>query len=201
MLQVYRKLLKKSGKPTELPEYKYVYAPWEGDGPSQEQIERARRKFQTAASWKPPYKPMTVPHVPDNMYTFGKEGMTVPIAIFKGQEDPVIGPEWTYPGIYDIKKYAAATTTEQLIMKDRELRSQGESLPYWQRRSLRVRTNNINFMAGVKIRRVRYGAWRPFQRVKGKKTKSRAETAAQKKAEAAAAAEKQKLEAKDTTKK
>eukprot|EP00388_Colpodella_angusta_P023283 GDKJ01059489.1.p1 GENE.GDKJ01059489.1~~GDKJ01059489.1.p1 ORF type:complete len:122 (-),score=14.48 GDKJ01059489.1:60-386(-) len=37
------------------------------------------------------------------MYTYGKEGFTLPIAIFKDQTDPVIGPEWIYPGIYENK--------------------------------------------------------------------------------------------------
>jgi hypothetical protein len=41
--------------------------------------------------------------VPKNMYTYGKEGSSVPISIFKDQEDPIIGPEHTYPGIYELK--------------------------------------------------------------------------------------------------
>jgi hypothetical protein len=41
--------------------------------------------------------------------------MTVPIAIFKEQQDPVIGPEWTYPGIYENKIACVMMYTYELF--------------------------------------------------------------------------------------
>ena len=98
-------LLKKSGKPTDVKEYKQVYLPYEGEAPSKADLERERRKFMhcPALFTDGTRRMMPVVTVPDNMYTFGKEGMSIPIAIFKDQQDPVIAPEWTYPGIYENK--------------------------------------------------------------------------------------------------
>ena len=109
-------LLKKSGKPTDVKEYKQVYLPYEGDAPTKMEVERERRKFMHCGLL---YRDGTrrmlpVTTVPENMFTFGKEGMSIPIAIFKDQKDPVIGPEHTYPGIYENKIAGQPATLNDL---------------------------------------------------------------------------------------
>ena len=96
-------LLKKSGKPLEMPDYKQAYLPYE-KAPTDREIQAANAAFQNCPDWQSGYtKKLRVLEVPQNLYTYGKEGMTVPISIFKDQDDPVIGPEHTYPGIYELK--------------------------------------------------------------------------------------------------
>ena len=189
--------LKKCGKPGEPLPIKYVYTPWADEGPSEAKVAAARRKFQQVKFWRAPHPVMPVKDVPDNMYTYGKEGMSLPIAIFKDQPDPVIGPEWTYPGIYDMKKFCQAKSFEDLVMKRDMLRAQkgadneefddtDDYLDYWEKRQLRARTETLMRIANNRMRKASSFSWFPHTRVKGKKPKSRAETAAQRKAEQAA---------------
>lgn len=67
------------------------------------------------------------------MYTYGKEGMSIPIAIFKDQKDPVIGPEWTYPGIYENKVAMRDVSLHELF--EMEASEKGFDSP-WQRKEL-----------------------------------------------------------------
>ena len=97
--------LKKIGKPMDLPPYKQVRLPYK-EPPTEAEIQRERKKFMAkfpGPSSKSKSNYYEVPTVPDNMYTYGKEGMSLPIAIFKDQPDPVISAEHTYPGIYENK--------------------------------------------------------------------------------------------------
>eukprot|EP00759_Apiculatamorpha_spiralis_P039453 PhF_6_TR38288/c0_g1_i1/m.57124 len=176
-------LLKKSGKPTDLPDYKYAYTYWEDAGPTAEAVARARQKFISVPFWKTGKK-VDVVTVPENMYTYGKEGMQLPISIFKDQPDPVIGPEWTYPGIYEIKTSSRPTNFEALVEK---MTNDPNGLNYWEAKSLKVRSNSMAGLALNRLGKIKRRNFIPHQREKGKKAKSRAETAAQKKAEAAAA--------------
>ena len=108
-----RTLLKKSGKPGDTPAYTQAYLPYE-TAPTKLELDQQRKKFSQAYfGYNEHRKLVEVKDVPDNMYTYGKEGMTVPISIFKEQKDPTIGPEWTYPGIYENK----------IVLKDRTLQS------------------------------------------------------------------------------
>lgn len=97
-------LRKKSGKPLETPPApKQVYLPYDTP-PTKQELEAARRKFsrlQARVNGKTQVLPVF--DVPENMYTYGKEGMSLPIAIMKDEPDPVIGPEHTYPLIYENK--------------------------------------------------------------------------------------------------
>lgn len=110
--------LKRGGKPTETPDYKQVYLPYDVE-PTKAELEAARRKFSTAYYARREHrKSVEVRDVPKNMYTYGKEGMSLPIAIFKDQSDPVIGPEWTYPGIYENKIAARQWYLDELFEKE-----------------------------------------------------------------------------------
>lgn len=113
-------LLKKSGKPDkDLPEYKQAYLPYE-TAPTKAELDNARRRFLQAPFGKGELRRMVdVKDVPQNMYTYGKEGMSVPIAIFKDQVDPIIGPEWTYPGIYENKIACQLDFTHELFEMER----------------------------------------------------------------------------------
>ncbi|KNH04384.1 hypothetical protein XU18_4351 [Perkinsela sp. CCAP 1560/4] len=186
--------LKKSGKPTTYAELKYVYTPWTDNGPPPEKIAAARGKFSHLKFWRVPHTVVPVSEVPENMYTFGKEGMALPISIFKDQPDPVIGPEWTYPGIYDMKKYSKAVSFEDLVTKKDRLNDErktqpgeyvdtDEPLDYWERRQLRARTLHTLRVIQTRMMKASRYTWFPYSRKKGKKAKSRAETAAQRKAE------------------
>ncbi|EPY25639.1 hypothetical protein STCU_01493 [Strigomonas culicis] len=125
-------LLKRSGKPGDLPAYKQVYLPYD-TAPTKMELDRERRKFARAYHGRQEHKKMVeIKDVPENMYTYGKEGMSVPISLFKEQADPVIGPEWTYPGIYENKIAAQQWYTEELF--DRETKDAFESP--WQRQIL-----------------------------------------------------------------
>ena len=102
-LRATSRLHKRSGKPTETPDYKQVYLPYEV-APTKAELDRERRRFSQCPFGKENQRrAIDVKDVPANMYTFGKEGMSIPIGIFKDQPDPVIGAECTYPGIYENK--------------------------------------------------------------------------------------------------
>ena len=188
-------LLKKAGKPGDPQPVKYAYTPWaDGEGPTPAKIAATRGRFQNLKYWRTPQSVIQVRDVPENMYTYGKEGMSLPIAIFKDQPDPVIGPEWTYPGIYDMKKFCQHKSFEDLVTKKDELNRANaaktgvyadtdETLDYWEQRQLRARTETLIRIAKNRMAKAGTFSWFPNTRVKGKKPKSRAETAAQRKAE------------------
>ncbi|KAG5510869.1 hypothetical protein JKF63_06370 [Porcisia hertigi] len=112
-------LLKRSGKPGDLPAYKQAYLPYDV-APTKMELDRERRKFMHAYSGRMEHRKMIeVKDVPQNMYTYGKEGMSIPISIFKDQADPVIGPEWTYPGIYENKIVAQQWYMEELFNREK----------------------------------------------------------------------------------
>lgn len=112
--------LKRSGKPGDYPDYKQVYLPYD-TAPTKLELDRERRKFTHAYVGRLEHKRLVeVKDVPQNVYTYGKEGMSVPISIFKEQNDPVIGPEWTYPGIYENKVVAQHWYTQELFDRERE---------------------------------------------------------------------------------
>lgn len=113
-------LWKKSGKPDkEGPDYKQAYLPYE-TAPTKAELDNSRRRFLQAPFGKGEFRKMVdVKDVPLNMYTYGKEGMSVPIGIFKDQVDPVIGPEWTYPGIYENKIACQINFTDELFEMER----------------------------------------------------------------------------------
>lgn len=118
-------LRKRSGKPVDLPDYKQVYLPYDTP-PTKLELDRERRRFTHAYCGRQEHKKLVeVKDVPQNLYTYGKEGMSVPISIFKDQADPVIGPEWTYPGIYENKIVAQHWYTQELF--ERESRGSFES--------------------------------------------------------------------------
>ncbi|KAK7194456.1 hypothetical protein NESM_000362200 [Novymonas esmeraldas] len=109
---------KRSGKPGDLPAYKEVYLPYDTP-PTKMELERERRRFAQAYSGRMEHRKLVeVKDVPQNMYTYGKEGMSIPIAIFKDQTDPVVGPEWTYPGIYENKIVAQHWYAEELFQRE-----------------------------------------------------------------------------------
>lgn len=58
--------------------------------------------------------------------------MSIPISIFKDQQDPVIGPEWTYPGIYENKIACQLDYTSELFEMERSNSFKSE----WQRNKL-----------------------------------------------------------------
>lgn len=127
-----RTLRKRSGKPLELPDYKQVYLPYDEE-PSAAELDNARKKFSVAYHGRCENRKLVeVKNVPRNMFTYGKEGMSVPISIFKEQADPVIGPEWTYPGIYENKIVSQPWYLEELF--DREKNNTFESP--WQKQVL-----------------------------------------------------------------
>lgn len=113
-------LRKRSGKPDNVLPYTQPYLPYE-TAPTKQELERERRRFakqpgNTADTCKQTFD---VKEVPENMFTYGKEGMTIPISIFKDQQDPVIAPEWTYPGIFENKVVMKLTETSELFEMDR----------------------------------------------------------------------------------
>lgn len=129
--------LKKSGKPLDTPDYKQVYLPYEV-APTAAEIERHRKAFSQAPHFITGKK-IPVRDVPANMYTFGKEGMSIPIAIFKDQPDPVIGPEWTYPGIYENKIVARPRTLEMMA----EMEMTGKWPSPWVKGQLTMKVNHL----------------------------------------------------------
>jgi hypothetical protein len=114
-------LLKRSGKSAETPEYKQAYFPYEAKAaPTAAELDRERRRFSQCYFGKESGRKLVeVRDVPQNMYTYGKEGMTVPIAIFKDQTDPIIGAEHTYPGIYENKIACQHMYTYELFEMER----------------------------------------------------------------------------------
>eukprot|EP00796_Vickermania_ingenoplastis_P002585 gene2585-1604_t len=168
-------LLKRGGKPTDTPDYKQVYLPYDVEPTAAEQ-ESARRKLSVAYHGRCEHKKLVeVKTVPNNVYTYGKEGMSIPISIFKDQADPVIGPEWTYPGIYENKIVSQHWYTQELF--DREKRGTFES-PWQQqvldnqvkRRLSRVarRMALLNLKAIDLFQKERGGPRRPGQETPGK---------------------------------
>lgn len=112
-------LFKRSGKPGDLPDYKQAYLPYD-TAPTKLELAREHRKFTHAHVGRQEHKRLVeVRDVPQNMYTYGKEGMSIPISIFKEQNDPVIGPEWTYPGIYENKVAAQHWYTQELFEREK----------------------------------------------------------------------------------
>lgn len=115
-----RTALKKIGKSTETPDYKQAYLPYEV-APTAAELESARKRFSHAYYGQEEFRKLhEVKDVPANMYTYGKEGMSIPIAIFKDQQDPVIGPEWTYPSIYENKIACRYYTMHQLFEQEKK---------------------------------------------------------------------------------
>ncbi|ORC85147.1 uncharacterized protein TM35_000371200 [Trypanosoma theileri] len=124
--------LKRTGKPSDTPDYKQVYLPYD-TAPTQLEMDRERKKLQNAYYGRMEHRKLVeVKEVPLNVFTYGKEGMSLPISIFKEQKDPVIGPEWTYPGIYENKIAAQHWFTEELF--NREKNNEFESP--WQKQVL-----------------------------------------------------------------
>lgn len=112
-------LLKKSGKPGDTPAYTQAYLPYE-TAPTKLEVDQQRKKFSHAYyGYNEHRKLVEVKDVPENLYTYGKEGMTVPISIFKDQKDPIIGPEWTYPGIYENKIVLQDRTMQSLFAEEK----------------------------------------------------------------------------------
>lgn len=112
--------LKRSGKPETVGSYTQAYLPYE-TAPTKPELERERRRFAKASgnTWSTRNNSYDVKEVPENMYTYGKEGMTIPISIFKDQPDPTIGPECTYPGIYENKVAMKVREPAELFEMDR----------------------------------------------------------------------------------
>jgi hypothetical protein len=139
-------LLKKSGKPLETPPYKQVYLPYD-DPPTAAELERERRKFAKVKGNTAQTRDQTFDVVdkPENFYTYGKEGMSIPISIWKDQPDPVIAAEHTYPGIYE-NKVALKLRSETELIAMRENNSWDSP---WQEDMLR---SNID----EKLRKVRW---------------------------------------------
>lgn len=157
-------LLKKGGKPADAaPEWKQAYLPYE-TAPTAAEIERERQRFSNVYYNRGDARKLyPVKNVPKNMYTYGKEGFTLPIAIFKDQADPVIGPEWTYPGIYENKIACRHYHVEELV----EMEEKGTLPSPWLRQtlhnSLRRQVDKVKgHMAAMKLRELQ-----PMQRERG----------------------------------
>ena len=120
-------LRRKLGKPQDTPALKQVYLPYEKE-PTKAELERERRRFAKAPGNLPHLRDQTyeVKDVPENMFTYGKEGMSLPISLFKDQPDPIIAAEHTYPGIYENKIACRWKTTYELA----QLRSTGFESPF-----------------------------------------------------------------------
>ena len=157
-------LLKKIGKPLETPDFKQSYLPYE-KAPSEREIAAAQRQFSTCPDWTTGYtKRIPVLDMPKNMYTHGKEGQTVPISIFKDQDDPVIGPEHTYPGIYELKISLKHNTLGELFeMNDND----SFESPFQKERLHDMLDENEQLVEN----KMKYMAWRNFR---SKFTKERA---------------------------
>lgn len=163
--------LKRVGKPTETPDYKQAYLPYD-EMPTAYELENARRKFFTAYHGRCEHRKLVdVKNVPQNMYTFGKEGMSLPIAIFKNQPDPVIGPEWTYPGIYENKIVAQQWYMEELF--DREKHQTFESP--WQQRVLDNQVKKRNAKVAWRMAMLNLKAVDIFQTERGASKRPSAE--------------------------
>ena len=157
-------LLKKVGKPLETPDYKQAYLPYE-KAPSEREIAAASRQFSTCPDWSTGYtKRVPVQDMPKNMYTYGKEGHTVPISIFKDQDDPVIGPEHTYPGIYELKISLKHNSLGELF----EMNDNNSFESPFQKERLHDMLDEKEYVVEQKMK---YMAWRNFR---SKFTKERA---------------------------
>lgn len=151
-------LWKRSGKPTEVGEYKQVYDP-SATPATNEEIQRERRRFSTQPHFRGG-KPLDVKDVPDNMFRYGKEGMSVPIAIFKDQPDPVIAAEHTYPGIFENKIAARVVDLSELCRKFDEDKLDSP----WQRDAI---DSKVKKGVGTMAQRMRKMRWRQTLRERG----------------------------------
>ncbi|KAG8348320.1 hypothetical protein TRVL_00846 [Trypanosoma vivax] len=156
-------ILKRSGKPSETPDYKQVYLPYD-EPPTEKELQRERKKFQYAYHGRMEHRKLVeVKEVPLNLYTYGKEGMSIPLAIFKDQQDPIIGPEWTYPGIYENKIAAQHWYTEELFNKED---NNCFDTP-WQRQILDNQVKRRMSRVAVRMRRLNLKAVDLFQKDRG----------------------------------
>ncbi|CBH13201.1 hypothetical protein, conserved [Trypanosoma brucei gambiense DAL972] len=161
-------LLKRTGKPADTPDYKQVYLPYDA-APTERELERERRRFKQAYHGRMEHRKLVeVKEVPLNVYTYGKEGMSLPIAIFKDQKDPVIGPEWTYPGIYENKIAAQHWYTEELF--DKESKEAFESP--WQQQILDNQVKRRMAKVMFRMRQVNMKAVDLFQKERGSSRRS-----------------------------
>ncbi|RNF08695.1 hypothetical protein TraAM80_02628 [Trypanosoma rangeli] len=155
--------LKRGGKPSDTPDYKQVYLPYDV-APTPVELERERKKLQHAYYGRMEHRKLIpVKEVPLNVYTYGKEGMSLPISIFKDQQDPVIGPEWTYPGIYENKLAAQHWYTEELFSK--ETHNTFESP--WQKQILENQVKRRMAKVSFRMRQVNMKAVDLFQKERG----------------------------------
>nr|CCC91963.1 conserved hypothetical protein [Trypanosoma congolense IL3000] len=158
-----RLLLKRSGKPTDTGDYKQVYLPYD-TAPTERELEHERRRFKQAYYGRMEHRKLVeVKDVPLNMYTYGKEGMSLPIAIFRDQKDPVIGPEWTYPGIYENKIAAQHWFIEELFNKE----GKGEFDSPWQRQILDNQVKRRMGKVAFHMRQIKMKAVDVFQKERG----------------------------------
>ncbi|RNF16776.1 hypothetical protein TcG_05998 [Trypanosoma cruzi] len=155
--------MKRSGKPSDTPEYKQVYLPYD-TAPTPLELERERKKLQQAYYGRMEHRKLVpVKEVPLNVYTYGKEGMSLPISIFKDQQDPVIGPEWTYPGIYENKVAAQHWYTEELFSKE----AQNNFDSPWQKQILENQVKRRMAKVAFRMRQVNMKAVDLFQKERG----------------------------------
>ncbi|KEG13342.1 hypothetical protein DQ04_01061100 [Trypanosoma grayi] len=156
-------VLKRTGKPSDAQEYKQVYLPYD-TAPTKSEMERERKKLQHAYYGRMENRKLVeVKEVPQNVYTYGKEGMSLPIAIFKDQQDPVIGPEWTYPGIYENKIAAQHWYMEELF--DKESVNKYDSV--WQKQILDNQVKRRMAKVAFRMRQVNMKAVDLFQKERG----------------------------------
>ncbi|RNC37133.1 hypothetical protein TcCL_NonESM13712 [Trypanosoma cruzi] len=156
-------VMKRSGKPSDTPEYKQVYLPYD-TAPTPLELERERKKLQQAYYGRMEHRKLVpVKEVPLNVYTYGKEGMSLPISIFKDQQDPVIGPEWTYPGIYENKLAAQHWYTEELFSKE----AQNNFDSPWQKQILENQVKRRMAKVAFRMRQVNMKAVDLFQKERG----------------------------------
>ncbi|KAH9599961.1 hypothetical protein LSM04_004953 [Trypanosoma melophagium] len=155
--------LKRTGKPLDTPDYKQEYLPYD-TAPTKLEMERERKKLQNAYYGRMEHRKLVeVKEVPLNVFTYGKEGMSVPISIFKEQKDPIISPEWTYPGIYENKIAAQHWFTEELF--NREKNNEFESP--WQRQVLDNQIKRRLGKVAFRMRMVNIKAVDLFQKERG----------------------------------
>ena len=169
---------KKGGKPADAaPEYKQAYLPYEV-APTAAELEKERARFSSVYFGRQANrKAYPVANVPKNMYTYGKEGMTLPIAIFKNQPDPVIGPEWTYPGIYENKIAARHYYMDELA----EMEEKGEFPSPWLKGVLNGGVNRQLTLIKAKMALMKIRELQPLGREKVAQAKGKGGAAGAKK--------------------
>lgn len=163
-----RPLRKKSGKPLETPDYKQTYLPYEA-APSTAELDRERRRFSLAPLLGYAGKKVPVKDLPANFFTYGKEGMSMPISIFKDQPDPVIAPEWTYPGIYENKRACKVHRIEELL----EMQAKNSWPSPWVREKLDHRLNHTLGSMRGRMRNFVHIEQNRYLREKGTASKSK----------------------------